>query len=162
MPDDLYHSDALAWAEQQADLLERLARGERVNAAVDWPNVAQEVRDVGLSERRAVRSLLTRALEHLLKLHACPASRDANHLRVDTLQFLLDASAECSASMRARIDVQDLYRRALLPHGQVRIDGQAAKVHAPAQCPFNLDDLLVPKECVPDIDALLARLSASA
>jgi hypothetical protein len=93
MPDDLYHSDALAWAEQQADLLERLARGERVNEHVDWPNVAREV-----------------------------------------------------------------YRRALVPHGQLRMGGKPPQ----PQCPFDLDDLLVPSSCVPDIDALLARLSASA
>jgi hypothetical protein len=160
MPDDLYHSDALAWAEQQADLLERLARGERVNEHVDWSNVAQEVRDVGLSELRAVRSLLTRAMEQLLKLHAWPASRDANHWRVETLHFLLEAGAECSPSMRARIDVQDIYRRALVPHGQLRMGGQPAQLYAPAQCPFDLDDLLVAKECVPDIDALLGRLAA--
>jgi hypothetical protein len=31
MPDDLYDRDVLAWSEYQADLLRRLARGERVN-----------------------------------------------------------------------------------------------------------------------------------
>ena len=36
MPDGLYDRDALAWAEQQAELLRRLAAGERVNDAVDW------------------------------------------------------------------------------------------------------------------------------
>jgi hypothetical protein len=68
MPDGLYERDALAWAEQQADLLRRLASGERLNAAVDWPNVIEEVRDVGLSELRACQSLLEQVLAHLLKL----------------------------------------------------------------------------------------------
>ena len=44
----LYERDALAWAEQQAALLDRMAAGERLNEAVDWPNVIEEVRDVGL------------------------------------------------------------------------------------------------------------------
>ena len=70
MPNDLYCRDALAWAEQQATLLHRLAAGERLNEAVDWPNVIDEVQDVGLSELRACQSLLQQATTHLLKLHA--------------------------------------------------------------------------------------------
>jgi len=70
VPDDLYRRDALAWAEQQAALLRRLAAGERLNEAVDWPNVIDEVQDVGLSELRACQSLLQQATTHLLKLHA--------------------------------------------------------------------------------------------
>ena len=37
MPDGLYERDALLWSEQQADLLRRLAEGERLNAAVERP-----------------------------------------------------------------------------------------------------------------------------
>ncbi len=80
MPDGLYERDALAWAEQQADLLRRLAAGARLNAAVDWPNVIEEVQDVGLSELRACQSLLEQALAHLLKLHALPEGQAASAL----------------------------------------------------------------------------------
>ena len=65
MPDDLYHRDALAWAEQQAALLRRVARGERVND-IDWDHVVEEIEDVGLSELNAVRSYLRQILAHLL------------------------------------------------------------------------------------------------
>ncbi len=47
MPDDMYDRDALVWSEQQAVLLARLARGERVNDAIDWPHVIEEIEDVG-------------------------------------------------------------------------------------------------------------------
>ncbi len=47
MPDGLHERDALAWAEQQATLLRRLAAGERINDAVDWPWVIEEVEGVG-------------------------------------------------------------------------------------------------------------------
>lgn len=43
---------------KQAPPLRRLAAGEGVNEAVDWPNVIEELQDVGLSELRACRSLL--------------------------------------------------------------------------------------------------------
>ncbi|MBV9653745.1 MAG: DUF29 family protein [Acetobacteraceae bacterium] len=75
MPDGLYERDVLAWGEQQAELLRRLASGERLNAAVDWPNVIEEVQEVGLSELRACQSLLEQALAYLLKLYALPQSR---------------------------------------------------------------------------------------
>ena len=47
---DLYDADVLLWSEQQADLLRRRAAGELVNdTALDWPNIAEEIADVGQS-----------------------------------------------------------------------------------------------------------------
>ena len=77
MTDGLYERDSLAWAEQQPALLRRLARDERLNAAVDWPHVIEEVQGVGLSELRACQSLLQQALVHLLELHAWPQNEAA-------------------------------------------------------------------------------------
>ncbi len=91
MPDGLYERDALAWAEQQAALLRRVAAGERVNDAVDWAHVIEEVADVGLSELRACRSLLRQAMVHLLKLHAEPRSQAAAHWQGEVAGFLTDA-----------------------------------------------------------------------
>ena len=39
----LYDADVVPWSEQQAALLRRLAAGERVDDAVDWPNLVEEV-----------------------------------------------------------------------------------------------------------------------
>src|SRR3712207_2252373 len=62
----LYDADILLWSEQQADLLRRLSRGERVNDAVDWANLIEEVGDVGRSEFNSVVGLLRVGLTHLL------------------------------------------------------------------------------------------------
>ena len=52
-----YDSDILIWSERQADLLRRRAAGELVNdAALDWPNIAEEIEDVGRSQLNAVES----------------------------------------------------------------------------------------------------------
>lgn len=64
---DLYEDDVVAWAEHQADLLRRLARGEQVNDQPDWPNIAEEIEDVAASQRREVRNRLAVLCEHLLK-----------------------------------------------------------------------------------------------
>lgn len=141
MPDGLYDRDALAWSEQQADLLRRLAAGERVNDAVDWPNLIEEVQDVGLSQLRSCRSLLRHALVHLLKLHVWPDSQAAAHWRGETVGFLADARDRFSPSMRHRIGLDDLYKTAL---NQIRAgrDDTCDPRSPPEACPFTLDELL--------------------
>ena len=74
MPDGLYEQDALAWSERQADLLRRVAAGDELDEAVDWPNVIDEVLDVGRSELHGCESLLQQAILHLLKRHLWPDS----------------------------------------------------------------------------------------
>ncbi len=63
--DGLYDRDILLWSERQAELLRRLAAGERVNDAVDWTNLIDEVESVGRSELNATESLIEVALRHL-------------------------------------------------------------------------------------------------
>ena len=69
---DLYDNDVVAWSERQADLLRRVAAGERINDLVDWPNVIEEVESVGQSQVDAVESLWTQAFLHDLKAEAWP------------------------------------------------------------------------------------------
>ncbi len=65
---DAYESDILLWSERQAQLLRRLAAGERVNDLVDWENVIEEVERVGSEQLHAVESLLLQALVHILQI----------------------------------------------------------------------------------------------
>ncbi len=77
-----YDSDILIWSERQADLLRRHAAGERLNHAdLDWPNIIEEVADVGRNALRACRSQLLQTLLHDLKAAAWPLSRDVPHWR---------------------------------------------------------------------------------
>ena len=46
--------------------------------AVDWQNLLEELADLGKNNRRALKSLLTRLLEHLLKLTYWQSQRDYN------------------------------------------------------------------------------------
>ena len=153
MPDGLYERDALTWAETQADLLRRLAAGERVNEQIDWPNVIEEVQDVGLSELRACRNLLSQALRHILKLKAWPESTAARHWRQEATAFLVDARSEYTPSMRQRLDVSKVYQSAL---SVIRTfeDDTGVPATLPDACPFTLDDLLRA-----DVPALVRQLA---
>ena len=148
----LYERDALAWAEQQADLLRRLAHGERLNAAVDWPHVIEEVHDVGLSQLRACQGLLQQALTHLLKLHAWPCSQAVAHWEGEAGTFLDDAQRRFTPSMRQRVDLDGLYAAAMRRARAARDDAGAPRSLLEA-CPFTLDELLAG-----DLAALAVKL----
>lgn len=141
MPDGLYEHDALAWADRQADLLRRLAAGERINDAVDWPNVIEELQDVGLSELRSCQSLLLQAMIHLLKLHAWPDSRSAAHWRGEAGVFLDDAGQRFTPSMRQRVGLEALYAKALR-RAREASDDAGAPQPLPDACPYGVDELL--------------------
>lgn len=151
MGEDLYEQDILLWSERQAELLRRLARGERVNG-VDWAHVIEEIEDVGNSELHSVRSLIRHAMVHLLKAAAWPSAQPHEHWRSEVVGFLTDAESRFAPSMRLKIDLDQQYRRALK---QVRLTTIDARPPGPLpdRCPFALDTLLAA-----DRDALEAQL----
>jgi hypothetical protein len=111
---ELYETDILTWSERQAELLRRRAAGELVNdAEIDWPNVAEEIEAVGRTERRSCESHLVQALLHDLKADAWPLARDAPHWRAEARHQRGEAREAFSPSMRQRIDIERIYRRAL-------------------------------------------------
>jgi hypothetical protein len=137
-----YESDILIWSERQAKLLRRRAAGELVNdAEMDWPNIAEEIEDVGRSQLHSVESLLVQALRHMLKAEAWPLSRDAPTWRADAIDFRRQARRRFAPSMRQRLDVAGLYADALAAVPET-IDGQPP-LPVPDVCPVTLDELLV-------------------
>jgi len=158
VPDDLYDRDILIWSEQQAELLRRLAVGERVNDTVDWTNLIEEVESVGRSELHACESLLRQALVHALKLQGWPNSQAASHWRGEISGFLSDARRNFTPSMRQRIDVDGLYADAL-QEMRDRSDDTGQPLPLTQTCPFALDDLLSGRFNVVD---LIAKLTTAA
>jgi hypothetical protein len=61
-------SDRLLWGEQQADLLRRLAAGERVHDQVEWLNIAEAVEAPGRDLRCELASRISTVLRCLLQL----------------------------------------------------------------------------------------------
>ncbi len=70
---NLYDSDYQLWLE---NTINQLRRGDF--QSVDWQNLLEELADLGKNNRRALESLLTRLLEHLLKLTYWQSQRDYN------------------------------------------------------------------------------------
>ncbi len=141
MPDDLYDRDILAWSRHQAELLRRVARGERVNE-VDWEHVVEEIEDVGLSHLNDVQSHLRLMLVHLLKAHCWPESPAAGHWRGEIVSFQADAAQRFAPSMCQKIDVERLYRVAREQVSAASYDDGRQPLPSPEACPFTLDQLL--------------------
>jgi hypothetical protein len=137
---DLYDTDILGWSERQAELLRRLAAGERVNDQIDWENVAAELESVGRSELHRTESLLTQALRHRLKIMAWPTTSEVPHWQEEATLFQLDAARAFQEPMRQRLDMALIYRRARHRFPR-RIDGRAP-LPLPDACPVTLDELL--------------------
>jgi hypothetical protein len=140
---DLYESDIVLWSGQQADLLRRLARGERVNE-LDWENVIEEIESVGRSQIASVRSLLRRALEHLLKAAAWPQAPSARKWLHEANAFLIDAQEAWAPSMRQHIDLEDLYRKTLEQTRDLEFE-EGPPGLLPETCPVGFDELLASK-----------------
>ncbi len=73
----LYDHDYYAWIQDQV----RTLRERRIED-VDWENVAEEIEDLGKSERRSVQSHLENLIEHLLKLSYTRGTTRARNARL--------------------------------------------------------------------------------
>jgi hypothetical protein len=135
LTEPLYDADILLWSEQQAELLR-----QRSANALDWDNLAEEIKDVGLSQLHAVMSHLRLALLHDLKAEAWPLSRDVDHWRAEARGHRGDARQHFTPSMTQRLDVEKLYREARRRMPET-IDG-THPLPVPDTCPVTLAELL--------------------
>jgi hypothetical protein len=111
----------------------------------DRGHVAEEIEDLGKSERDAVRSQIRGIIEHLLKLACSPAEQP----RVSWMETVDDAretlSDKLTETLRREVEggLEKLYaagrRRAacgLIRHGEPEI-----AVILPQQCPYSFDEI---------------------
>src|SRR5258708_34185676 len=74
-----YDDDFYAWPQSQAEVLRTMPAPDN---RFDREHVAEEIEDLGKSERNAMRSEVRRILEHFLKLAHSPATEPRSEWRV--------------------------------------------------------------------------------
>ena len=96
-----YEDDFYAWTQHQAEVLRTMPVADK---RFDREHVAEEIEDLGKSERDAVRSQIRRIIEHLLKLAYSPAEQP----RFNWMHSISDARAalEDKLSPTLRRDVE--------------------------------------------------------
>ena len=101
---DLYETDFVRWAEQQARILREAAEAG-FNLPLDWSNLAEEVDGLARSERRELRSRLATIIEHLVKLEHSRAARPREGWRSTIRRTRIEAEAvlEDNPSLRAEV-----------------------------------------------------------
>jgi hypothetical protein len=144
MPDGpRYDDDFYAWTQYQAEVLRTLRTRDN---RFDRDHLAEEIEDLGKSERDTVRSQVQRVLLRFLKLAYSPA-RDA---RFDWMDSIIEARGalddKLAPSLRRDIEsvLPKLYaiarKRAavdLLKHR-----GSEAAQSLPIDCPYTVDQIL--------------------
>jgi len=144
-PEQLYEEDFYAWTRDQAQALRRLA-ATRPNVDLDLPHLIEEVADLGISQRDAVRSQVRRIIEHCLKLEYSPAQapRAGWHETIIDARIVLEDKLTPTLRRGLQRRLPKLYeqaRRAVA--GSLRVHGELTAADAlPATCPYRLAGLL--------------------
>jgi hypothetical protein len=140
----LYDEDIYAWAMDQAEALRRVGRSRpELTNTVDWAHVAEEIEDVGSEKLNKVESLLRRALAHLVAYVSSPHSDPAKGWAGEIGTFLTDARRTFTRSMRQKLDMEEIWRDALIEaEGKLTPYGESLRDPLPKACPFALDELL--------------------
>lgn len=144
MPDGpRYDDDFYAWTQYQAEVLRTLRTRDN---RFDRERLAEEIEDLGNSERDAVRSQVRRILVHFLKLANSPAGNP----RFGWMSSIVDARAQLDDKLTPslRHDIEQSFARLyaaarkqaaleLQEHGE-----RDAAAALPPVCPYNLDEIL--------------------
>jgi hypothetical protein len=144
MPDGpRYDDDFYAWTQYQAQVVRSLRTRDN---RIDREHLAEEIEDLGKSERDAVRSQVERILMHFLKLAYSPA-RDP---RFSWMGSIVEArgALEDKMSPSLRRDLEErlvrLYERARKRAAlELQNFGEREATSAlPTECPYTLDQIL--------------------
>lgn len=132
----LYERDFVAWLEQQA----ALAHASQVSR-LDLVNIAEELEDMGRSERRALESQLIRLLMHLLKWQHQGSHRTGSwHLSIRDARRQIERILRDSPSLQS-------YMAEIFVHCYDAARGDAtAETNMPvevfpAHCPYTLEQV---------------------
>ena len=102
----LYDRDYALWLDSQVRALK-----SHNYQALDLENLIEEIEDMGRNNKNALRSYLTRLLEHLLKLHYWETERDWNRNgwieEINTFRDEIEGLLEASPSLKNHL--QSIY-----------------------------------------------------
>ena len=144
-PEQLYDSDFYAWTQAQAKELRRFAR-TRPNLPLDLAHIAEEIEDLGMSERSAVFSLVRLIIQHLLLVAYSPAPEQRRHWLDEVDEFRSQIEDKLTPTIRrdveAELDVIYSRARRNVTRKMRRYGEDAAAAALPEACPFTLEQIL--------------------
>ena len=136
-PQELYDRDFFEWTQVNADLL---SRGCFETADVE--HIAEELADLGKSDKREVKSFLRRLIMHLLKWHMQPGQRSSSwRASIGDSRVQLTDIFEQSPSLR-RFASESM--EAVYPDAREMAAEETGlrETAFPAECPYSFDHLM--------------------
>jgi hypothetical protein len=141
----LYDEAFYAWTRVQAEELRRLA-ATRPNLPLDLELIAEEIQDLGKSERDAVFSLTQRIIEHLLLIECSPARHLVMHWQDEIDEFREQVGRKITPTIKRQLEAElgEFSRSARRRiDRKTRRDGEEAYAEKlPARRAFPLEQLL--------------------
>ena len=148
---NLYDSDYQLWLE---NTINQLRQGDF--QGVDWENLLEELEDLGKSERRALESLLTRLLEHLLKLTYWQSQRDYNQAgwKKEIRNFRIQIKKILKESPSLKLYLREILQECYLDARNLLIDETELDASIfPLEVLANLEEIL-DQNWLPDWEAI--------
>ncbi len=147
----LYDSDYQLWLE---NTINQLRQGDF--QGVDWQNLLEELADLEKSERRALESLLTRLLEHLLKLTYWQSQRDYNQAgwKKEIRNFRIQIKKILKESPSLKLYLREILQECYLDARNLLIDETELDASIfPLEVLANLEEIL-DQNWLPDWEAI--------
>ena len=137
-----YETDFVQWTREQADKLRRGSFEE-----LDTSNLAEEIEDLGKSQRRAFESCLVQLIKHLLKWDFQPNLRGRSwSLSIRKQRRKIARILSENPSLHSLLEnsefLSDVYTSAV---DDALIETDLAESGFPPTCPYPLADLLAEK-----------------
>jgi hypothetical protein len=138
-----YDDDFYAWTQHQAAVLREMPTADN---RFDREHVAEEIEDLGKSERDAVRSQVDRIIEHLLKLQYSPAEEP----RLGWMRSIADARRILGDKLTPTLR-RDIETRLGVLYDDARYQAELAlrefgemeqTMRFPPECPYSVDQIL--------------------
>jgi hypothetical protein len=149
------HEDPYAWALAQAARLRRGAAGLK---SVDRAGLSETLEEWAEEMLSGARSQLVNLMAHAAKVARSANPAVLGHWRSECIEFHDRLIDEYRPSMRDKIDLASLWRRARRKVNASFADYGEPPPVLPAACPFTLDELIDPDL---DVERLVAKLRST-
>jgi hypothetical protein len=100
----LHDEDFYLWTQEQAEALRREGGRAGGSNAIDWELVAEEVGDLGISERNRAFSLIRQILAHFYKLAWTLREEPKAHWRSEVRAFRQDLRDTMTSAIREKAE----------------------------------------------------------
>ena len=133
-----YESDVVAWANEQA----RLIRAGRFDL-LDIENIAEEIEDVGKSEKRELANRMAILLAHLLKWKVQPERRGTSWRNtINNQRERISRRVEKTPGLQSCLVDNEWWKDAWLDAIDMAIKETNLEIDMPNECPWARDEIL--------------------